>query len=279
MHIEFYTPILNKLDKELINITISEKRANINQNIKLLTNAIGTLRNGLLSYQFKTVNEEIFFFKEVKPRVISKLIFNTQLNNNTLICPKSSKKSQVKFFESKIDQIRKYNLQNVEFYEYYKSSAVNFDKQYFTRNKKPIRNHPDNIHQLLDPSFHTSHDFSFAKIMANELLVKHYQKQLINLNKENNKRVNTSNIVTNLNWTNNKVDLIELIYALQTSKSINNGKSDLKEITSVFEEMLNVNLNGYSRAFIEIRNRKLSPTKFLDLLKLSLQKRVDELDN
>ena len=74
------------------------------------------------------------------------------------------------------------------------------------------------------------------------------------------------------------MDLIELIYALHAVKSINNGQVEIKDIASLVQEAFNIELGDYYRTFIEIRSRKIHPTKFLDNLKKSLTNRILQAD-
>jgi len=79
-------------------------------------------------------------------------------------------------------------------------------------------------------------------------------------------------------WTGNKVDLIELIYALHATGVVNSGTADIKGIASIYEQMFNIELGDFYRTFLEIRSRKINNTKFIDSLKDALIKRMDESD-
>ncbi len=54
-----------------------------------------------------------------------------------------------------------------------------------------------------------------------------------------------SNKTTNMTWTENKCSLVELIYALNQTACINNGKVTLKELISFFSNMFNTNLPNF----------------------------------
>lgn len=81
------------------------------------------------------------------------------------------------------------------------------------------------------------------------------------------------------NWTGSKVALVELLYALHTEGVFNNGTSDLKDIAEYFENIFNIDLGQYHRAFLEIRMRKSDQTKFLNSLKETLIKRMEKTDD
>ena len=78
-----------------------------------------------------------------------------------------------------------------------------------------------------------------------------------------------------LQWTDSKSSLIELIYALHTNRSINEGNCDIRELTAHFEQAFNVKINDIYRSFQDIKSRN-TKTKFIDSLKASLQMKIDE---
>jgi len=81
-----------------------------------------------------------------------------------------------------------------------------------------------------------------------------------------------------LNWTESKAALVELIYALHSSNSINDGRIDIKAIAELFGSIFSIELGDVYHTFSEIRNRKIEPTKFIDLLKDSLLSKMKEID-
>jgi hypothetical protein len=79
---------------------------------------------------------------------------------------------------------------------------------------------------------------------------------------------NTSDVSFNtLQWTAQKVALVELIYALHAAGVFNYGKTDVKQIVNCFETMFSIDLGNYARVFSEIRIRKKAPTNFIDHLR------------
>lgn len=94
-------------------------------------------------------------------------------------------------------------------------------------------------------------------------------------------RTNNLNTLSNgerLGWTASKTDLIELIYALQASGAIKSGTAGIKEMASACEEIFDLNLGNVYRTFLEIRERKIDQTKFIDRLKTTLLRRMEETD-
>src|SRR5690606_41701196 len=79
-------------------------------------------------------------------------------------------------------------------------------------------------------------------------------------------------------WTGSKTELIELLYALHSSKCINSGTTDIKELAAHFEHFYNVDLGNYYHTFIDIRSRKSSRTRFLERLIEMLNQRMESLE-
>lgn len=73
-----------------------------------------------------------------------------------------------------------------------------------------------------------------------------------------------------------KTDVVEIGYAFYTAGVF--GKAPLKEVMGLLSRMFQINLENYAHKFFQIRERKNSPTKFLDELKTSLVRYFDQLD-
>jgi hypothetical protein len=80
-----------------------------------------------------------------------------------------------------------------------------------------------------------------------------------------------------LTWTGNKVDLVELIYALQAENCFNHGHANIKQIVVYIEIVFNVDLSDYYHTFRDLR-RRVGRTAFLDRLIKHLSSRMDKAD-
>ncbi|RDY58592.1 RteC domain-containing protein [Flagellimonas nanhaiensis] len=241
---------------------------------------IKELQKEVIKKEFKSQSEEIYFFKHVKPQIFSKLIYYVKLFNIESKRPRSSTKSQVKYFNNQIEKLQSYFNDNLEFYNYYRRGATSMDERYFIRGNRDLRLPPDSFHFLIDDKFSTCQDNTVATIMAFDMLIVYLQQEIgkleINADNTMNKPINEP---SKLFWTGSKTELIELIYALQCSNVINSGTVDIKEMASYFEYIFNIDLGNYYHTFIEIRGRKNSKTKFLDKLIELLNQRMEGLDD
>lgn len=277
-----YDDILKKLDNKLDILEIEEQDILLKaeKGIKLAKQTLKSVRSIVVDYEFETKLEEIHFFKCTKPKIYSKLIYYVKLFNIESKRPRGSNKSQVKYLNNYIEKLQTYFNDNLDFYHYYRREATVFDEQYFLRGKADIRLFPDSFHFFVDEEFATSHDSTVASILAYDLLIVHLKREIDKL--ENNGNYASLRLLqskTKITWTAHKIYLIELIYALHSTDVINNGTVDIKDIAYFVEKTFKVDLGDYYRAFLEIRMRKNGRTKFLDILKKQLTKRMDDSDN
>ena len=237
------------------------------------------LRQKVLKFGFGSTEEEISFFKHIKPQIFSKLIYYVKLFNIESKRPRSSSKFQIKYLNGHINKLQVYFNDNLEFYHYYRRGATTLDEEYFIRGKSDLRSPTESFNFFIDDKFATCQDTTVAMIMAYDMLIVYLKQEIEKL--ESNNHINQNpmkHLASKLFWTGNKTELIELIYALHSSGAINSGTADIKELASVFEQMFNIDLGNYYHTFIEIRARKSSKTKFMDKLTDSLNRRFEDSD-
>ena len=229
---------------------------------------------------FPSQQDEIYFFKHVKPQFFSKLIYYGRLFNIESKRPRGSNAAQIKYLKNQIKKLQLFFNDNLEFYNYYRRGAISLDEQYFVRGKRDLRLPLESFHFLIDVRFSTCQDGTVANIMAYDMLIVYLQGEIdiltTSMDDLNDKPMERP---SKLFWTGSKTDLIELIYALHSSNSINSGTVDIKELAAHFEHFYNVDLGNYYHTFIEIRSRKTGRTKFLDKLIEMLKQRMEALDD
>jgi hypothetical protein len=237
------------------------------------------LRKRVVEKGFFSIQEEIRFFKHIKPQIFSKLIYYVKLYNIESKRPRSSSKFQVRYLNNQINKLQVYFNDNLEFYHYYRRGATTLDEQYFIRGQSDLRSQTESFHFFIDEEFSTCQDCTVATIMAFDMLIVYLQQEIEKLESHTyNPKLNPMTQSTKLFWTGSKTELIELIYALHGSGAINSGTADIKEVASFFEQIFNIDLGNYYHTFIEIRARKYSRTKFLDKLIEVLNQRFKESD-
>lgn len=250
------------------------------EGILITKRALEQLRANVVKRKFKNLNDEVYFFKNLKPQVFSKLIYYQKLFNIESKRPRSSNKSQVKYFNKHIDRLQNYFNDHLEFYHYYRRGGTSLDEHYFVRGKIDIRLFPDTFTFFIDDKFSTSHDSTVATILAYDMLIVYLKTEIDKLENSNGMEttINPFQNQSRLFWTANKTDLIELIYALHSTGAINSGTADIKEMATACERLFNIELDDYYRTYLEIRSRKTNQTKFIDKLKESLTDRMHNAD-
>ena len=265
---------------KVLECKIKNIHCSLEHSILLCKKALDTLRDYFKEYSHSNEKEEIEFYKHVKPKVVSYSIFYLEKFRIESRRTAEGKKEQIKYLKKFIIKFQTYFNYNLEFYHYYNSNATHLDEQYFLRKNKSLRINIEVSHLFTEDGFSTSHDNSVGTIMAYTKLIEYLKNEIDKLNNtpKNMEIINPFQKETQLNWTASKTDLIELIYALHTSRGINNGMIDIKEIATSFEQIFNINLGNFYNTFIEIKARKTNTTKFIDQLKENLTQRIIKSD-
>ncbi|WP_114782977.1 RteC domain-containing protein [Botryobacter ruber] len=255
-------------------------------NLKLLNETIQELKQLVISYSFPCEEEEIKFFRYIKPRFTSLLIYHSRMALLELRLALASPRNIREYYENELQLIRNFINDHSQFYHYLYSGATFLDSKYFVRGSCDFplcysvsmlsTSTPDT-----DSRFTTHYDYIAACFQANEKLRDFFLKSLMlqdaGISPENLHNPEKSNF----SWTGCKTHLVELAYALYESGQINSGTAGVMEIVERLAQLFQVDLgNNIYRTFQEIRQRKKdSRTKLLDLMKERLLRRMDELDD
>lgn len=191
--------------------------------------------------------------------------------------PKLSLPRQRKHIHLILDKFEAHKLSEIEFVKYYRHKSTRYDHIYFVRGINSI-DISNNINHFIDPEFSTSHDDKVAKIMAYDLLVTYFKKELLKLKSQKNISSNntTPPITQTFSWTASKTDLVELLYAINATGAVQNGNIDLKILAQICESLFNIKLGNFYKTYGEIKAREGERTKFLDSMRFSLIKKMDE---
>lgn len=226
--------------------------------IPIVIKCLSELKEFVLNNDFKSIQEEINFFKYQKPIIVSKLIYYNTVYKIETKRPYGYNRFK-KYFSKELKKLKRFFNSNIEFYKYYRSNNSFLDEKYFLRGKHDIRLWLDTFYFEADHRFSTSHDYKVAKIIANDLIQVYLEDRLNNINVKRGSD-------NSLKWTASKTALTELIYALYSHGVFNNGNTDIKLIAKTFEEAFNIELGDFYHTFMELKARKINRTKFLDSL-------------
>lgn len=277
--IQFTDNLKKEVDQSLliINAKDSDILKKAEEITSLLTNAFNLLRAFIHEYQFKDEAEEIFFFKEIKPNLFCDLIYYQKMYNLEIHRPAGGYPELEVYLKKELARITDFFDKNRAFYRYFRSNETSMDNRYFLRGQSDNTLYHSSSSHERDPLFSTVADHKVTRILANSKLEKYIHSELAKIGEV--KEANGSNSTkVRLSWTASKVFLIELIYALHLFGAFNYGKATLREITSYFEDLFNIDLGANpSNSYNEMRDRK-ERTPFLKKLVELLNKKMDEDD-
>ena len=94
--LEKFDRTIDILEFEEVDILVRAEKG-----IKIIKEVLNKTRNSVVNRSFKSKQKEIHFFKVVKPKVFSKLIYYVKLFNIESKRPRGSNKSQIKYFISR----------------------------------------------------------------------------------------------------------------------------------------------------------------------------------
>ena len=224
------------------------------------------LRQAVITYRFKDKHEEVTFFKEVKPVLLSQYYFYKSKFSLVLFDTYRDRESRLDNYYQHLQKMEHYVTQHQAFYAYCMSGATSKDQAYFVRNNHYL--------EFLDTDdqFSTGYDHILARFLAMELERDYVKDAIQSLEREASQQPGI------LTWTASKVALVELVYALYSVGCFNQGNAELKQIVALVEGVFNINLGHYNRTFSEIRIRKSGQTNFLDHLKDRLLDLMNDFD-
>ena len=220
------------------------------------------LREFIHQYTFQDANEEILFFKDIKPFILSKLIYFNDIYLLELRKPNGSKEVLKEYYKKKQTAITEFCNANLDFYQYYRSKATHLDRYYFLREHENYKLCHNCGMFDKDP---------MLEIYLQQRLQELERKEVI----ENSRTSLPDNPFL---WTGTKIAAIELGYAIYAAGVLNNGNADIKEIMTYIEASFKIDLGDYYRTYLAIRERKKDKTSFLTNLINKLLQKMDEDD-
>ncbi len=238
---------------------------------RVLTDAFKHLKAFILAYDFHNEEEEILFFKEIKPRLCFRLIYYRKIYNIEMSRPMGIDK-QREYLCDIMNDINKYNAKRLDFVRYYRSGSSHLDNLYFLRNKMDAEQYLETFYHELDSDFSTNCDFKVAKILSNDMLSDYLIREIELLNDSGTIVGSFGFPATKLTWKGSKAELQEQIISWDSAGTF--GDVPLTQLHSYIQSVFNIQLDSnLSRAFGDLKIR-LSPTPFLDKLKNALLRRM-----
>lgn len=228
---------------------------------------------------FSSPNDEIYFFRKVKPQVLGKLIYYNKVYRIESACPVNNGKMYHDYFSHELQLLKqeyKDYICNSDFYRYYKSGRTDRDHEFFRLGKLNLPIGLNSFVFEIDSQFSTYYDYKVSHIIANELLYTYLLSRITPDEMQGAFSLETPTTVKDVFWTDSKNALIELIYALYVSGAVSHGKIGIRKISLVFQILFRTSLSDIHHAFHRMKDRAGSRTAFLDHLKSSLEDYMDK---
>ena len=275
------------LDKILLEIHNNEDKI-LSQSKRLIDEAyemtlylqdlLGSVKKYITEEGFKNDEEEIHFFRCIKPQILGKLIYYNKIYRIETTCPVSNGKMYYSYFSGQLANLKREYIEhlcNSDFYRYYRSGRTDRDDNYFKRGNINYHDGLNSIVFEIDSEFSTFFDYKTARIISNDLL---YTYLLTKINPDENPDVilHKQESSKDIFWTDSKNAIIELIYALYASGVISHGKIGIRKISLMFQILFRIPLGDLHHAFHRMKTRSGSRTSFLDQLKFSLEEYMDK---
>lgn len=240
--------------------------------ISFLKTLLFSLKENILQSGFENQIDEIEFFKVIKPQILGKLIFYNKLYSIETRCPIDTVIKN-KYYHKHLQELnleyKKYFAYN-EFYKYYNAKRIDKDIEYFTLGKTDLLIGINSFIFEIDVQFSTYYDYKIAHIISHDLLQNYLHEKIQEYNICTNQMMSS-----NLVWSESQNALIELIYALYLSGSINNDKGEIRKI-ALFQQLFGIKLLDIHHAFHRMKTRAKSETCYLDKLKDVLEEYMNK---
>ncbi|RCH56827.1 hypothetical protein DJ568_02940 [Mucilaginibacter hurinus] len=219
-----------------------------------------------------TPAEEILFFKTIKPKFKSQLIYYQSLLNLEVRKPIGDCNVIADYLRNEGKVLHHFFESNLSFYQYVRTHATYLDDYYFVRGNYDVFLDPDQCVVDFDPTFSTTHDHKLAQVLATELL-QEYIDHTIQLVTQKDGIVQLDADFKDFDWKQTKVALIELIYCWHETEAF--GKKNLKSIVKFIEKAFNISLGNFYDTFDWLCGRS-SPTTYIDEMKEAFMIRIQK---
>src|SRR6218665_793913 len=132
-----------------------------------------SIRERVIKQGFKNHWEEINFFRNIKPYILSKLIYHNKIFRIQTSCPVDGGKMYAGYFSEQLQGLKQEYKEHIyysDFYRYYRSGRTDRDETYFMLGNINFHDGLNSFVFEIDPLFSTYYDNKVARIIANELL-------------------------------------------------------------------------------------------------------------
>ena len=237
----------------------------------LFSTAMTKLNEKIADYNFQSIEEEINFFKNTKPKLIAEQHYSYSRIRSLRHCQNLSKDAKEEYIKNELLRIDKFFLEHKDFCSYISVGEVHFDEDYFTRLCK--NSMPTVDYYLSDKNFRTTckKAYIIGKMISKKRLSIYFQSLLEN--EPDKPAPNGHILIKTQNWNASHTDLVELFYALKAAGCLNGSISNISE---AFTQFFGIDSIDTYKTWSRIRGRKSNPTRLISKLLEALSKQIKE---
>ncbi|MBL0682311.1 RteC domain-containing protein [Aquimarina mytili] len=244
--------------------------------IKACRKLLSAYKKEIIKTKFKTVQDEINFFKNTKQVPLIKLIYFSEIHSFEIQLPKGDTDAQLKSIKKKINKINRFFLYNIDFGRYVNSGATHFDKEYYTRDYLESFHITTSKFYFQDPEFCTPRDMLLGKYKAYDYLVTYLDEKKDRVRNGLNGKHKSIKPMEKIDWPFSNTDYVELLYALCSKGLGKQNNRGIMQVSKKLEQLFNIEPKDIYKTYQDIKNRKNSRTLFLDELSTSLLIEMDK---
>ncbi len=279
-----FIQLFNEMET-LIDELPSDTEINLYTNrIQIVENILERLREIVHSSIFKNDDDEIHYFKNLKPTIISRLILYKRMLQIEYEKPHGAIEDKIDHLECELKRLNRYCKANAVFVKYIRSGRTHLDQEYFLRRNAKVHQMYETFASEIDYTTGTGFDYRLAVLLAHDQIENFIQEKidaLKNPNNNNKYQITSQHDsqlgIKKIKWTLSNSNFVELIYGLNAVKAFNNGTASIMEIKDYFEKEFNVKISNPYRTFYDIKNRKsMDRFTFLSTMIDNLEQLADE---
>jgi len=273
----FFHEAISKISKKEERLTIKPSKI-IEESYAmtlLLKDLLAELKEFVMNSGFENEQQEIDFFKNIKPQILGKLIFYNKVYRMEIACPVPNGKLLLQYFSSKLEQLKKTFKEHTvssDFYRYYRSNRTDLDDRFFRLGNIEFYSGLNSVAFEMDPQFSTYYDYKVSRIISDDLLYHYLLRRMDPDESEAVSEIAAEAYLKDIYWTDSKNALIELVYALHATGAVSNGRVGISKLAMLFEMAFSIKLGDLHHSFHRMKDRSGSKTYFLDQLTTNLEK-------
>lgn len=275
-----YEEMTQEVDRRVSAIDLNGKHIieDCKEMIVFLKVKLDRLREYVQSSPFSNEAEEIIFFKYKKPILQGHLLYFRKILRIESQRPIDHEMLDG-YYEKQQEEQKLFFDRHVAFFQYYRSGVTHLDSYYFLRGRQNSEVNVDVCHFDDDPAFSTGYDHLVARIVSMEMLYAFLSVKRNCLKQGVETLPQLLKINESYKWTGKIVDLVEIIYALDTQKCVGDGKVNIEELAAYIGQVFGVEIKNCFKSYSDIKRRKdENRTYFLKDLGDGLNKRMTQDD-